>query len=376
MLTERQLIILQTIIDDFIQTAQPVGSRMISKKEDIALSAATIRNVMADLEDLGLLEKTHSSSGRIPSEKGYRYYVDHVIGPSIKDKEVNLVTHIIEDDMYEYEQIVQASANLLSELTNYTTIILGPDVIEARLKKVQLVSISPHLAVAILITDTGHVEHRSINVPNELNMNDLEKLVNILNKKLYNIPIIHLEKILQTEIYGIMKQHLDQYDQLFNYLKSVLRYEQSVKIYIGGQTNLLTLPEFNDVNKIYSLYTMMENEDEMMKLLSNTSSGVKVTIGNENEREAMNHLSLITSSYNLGLNQMGSIGLLGPTRMEYKKVITLLKGLSNEMSDLLNQVRRKDEWNILKLQPFMIRFNMANLYIRRYLHDSRSYRCW
>lgn len=343
MLTERQLIILQTIIDDFIQTAQPVGSRMISKKEDIALSAATIRNVMADLEDLGLLEKTHSSSGRIPSEKGYRYYVDHVIGPSIKDKEVNLVTHIIEDDMYEYEQIVQASANLLSELTNYTTIILGPDVIEARLKKVQLVSISPHLAVAILITDTGHVEHRSINVPNELNMNDLEKLVNILNKKLYNIPIIHLEKILQTEIYGIMKQHLDQYDQLFNYLKSVLRYEQSVKIYIGGQTNLLTLPEFNDVNKIYSLYTMMENEDEMMKLLSNTSSGVKVTIGNENEREAMNHLSLITSSYNLGLNQMGSIGLLGPTRMEYKKVITLLKGLSNEMSDLLNQVRRKDE---------------------------------
>src|SRR5699024_11110252 len=111
----------------------------------------------------------------------------------------------------------------------------------------------------------------------------------------------------------------------------------------GGQTNLLTFPAFNDVNKIYSLYMMMENEDEMMKLLSNTSSGVKVTIGNENEREAMNHLSLITSSYNLGLNQMGSIGLLGPTRMEYKKVITLLKGLSYEMSDLLNQVRRKDE---------------------------------
>src|SRR5690625_4626462 len=99
MLKERQLIILQTIIDDFIKTAKPVGSRMISKKEDIALSAATIRNVMADLEDLGLLEKTHSSSGRIPSEKGYRYYVDHVIGPSIKDKEVNLVTHIIEDEI-------------------------------------------------------------------------------------------------------------------------------------------------------------------------------------------------------------------------------------------------------------------------------------
>src|SRR5699024_12507070 len=119
-------------------------SRMISKKEDIALSAATIRNVMADLEDLGLLEKTHSSSGRIPSEKGYRYYVDHVIGPSIKDKDVNLVTHIIEDDMYEYEQIVQASTNLLSELINYTTIILDSDVIDGHCKKINLDSISPN----------------------------------------------------------------------------------------------------------------------------------------------------------------------------------------------------------------------------------------
>src|SRR5699024_5061075 len=123
----------------------------------------------------------------------------------------------------------------------------------ARLKKVQLVSISPHLAVAILITDTGHVEHRSINVPNELNMIDLEKLVNILNEKLYNVPIIHLERILQTEIYAIMKQHLDQYDQLFSYLNSVLRLEQSVKIDVGVQINLLKLSECNDVNKNYSL---------------------------------------------------------------------------------------------------------------------------
>ncbi len=342
MLTDRQLIILQTIIDDFIQTAHPVGSRVISKKENITLSAATIRNVMADLEDLGLLEKTHSSSGRIPSEKGYRYYVDHVIGPSIKDKEVDLMTHMIEDDMYEYEQIVQASANLLSELTNYTTIILGPDVIKARLKKIQFITISPQLAVAILITDTGHVEHRSITIPNGLNVNDLEKLVNILNEKLYNVPIIHLENILQTEIYEIMKQHINQYDQMFGYLKSVMRYEQSVKIFIGGQTNLLTQPEFSDVEKVYSLYTMMENEDKMMELLASTSSGIKVTIGNENKNEAINHLSLITSSYDLGLDQIGTIGLLGPTRMEYKKVITLLKGLSNEMSNLLSQVK-KDE---------------------------------
>lgn len=342
MLTDRQLIILQTIIDDFIQTAHPVGSRVISKKENIKLSAATIRNVMADLEDLGLLEKTHSSSGRIPSEKGYRYYVDHVIGPSIKDKEVDLITHMIEDDIYEYEQIVQTSADLLSKLTNYTTIILGPDVIKARLKQIQFITISPQLAVAILVTDTGHVEHRSVTIPIGLNINDFERLVNILNEKLYNVPIIHLEKILQTEIYEIMKKHIKQYDQMYAYLQSVMRYEQPVKIYIGGQTNLLTQPEFKDIERVYSLYTMMESEEKITNLLSSNSSGIKVTIGNENENDAINHLSLITSSYDLGLDQIGTIGLLGPTRMEYKKVITLLKGLSNEMSNLLRQVKEDE----------------------------------
>ncbi|HLQ83432.1 MAG TPA: heat-inducible transcriptional repressor HrcA [Pseudogracilibacillus sp.] len=342
MLTDRQLIILQTIIDNFIQTATPVGSRVLSKNEKISLSAATIRNVMADLEDLGLLEKTHSSSGRIPSEKGYRYYVDHVIGPSIKNKEVDLLTHMIEDNIYEYEQIVQTSADLLSKLTNYTTIILGPDVIKARLKQIQFITISPQLAVAILVTNTGHVEHRSVTIPSGLNVNDLEKLVNILNEKLYNVPIIHLEKMLETEIYNLMKKHINQYDQMYTYLKSVMRYEQPVKVFIGGQTNLLTQPEFRDIEKVYSLYTMMENEEKIAKLLESPSSGIKVTIGNENENDAINHLSLITSSYNLGLNQMGTIGLLGPTRMEYKKVITLLKSLSNELSQLLRQAEDKE----------------------------------
>lgn len=343
MLTDRQLLILQTIIDDFIDTAQPVGSRVISKKENITLSAATIRNVMADLEELELLEKTHSSSGRIPSEKGYRYYVDHVIAPTIKDREVDLIKHMIEGDMYEYEQIVQTSANLLSSLTNYTTIILGPDVIKARLKQIQFIKISEQSAVALLVTDTGHVEHRSITIPSGLNVNDLERLVNLLNEKLYNVPIMQLEHKLQTEIYALMKQHINHYDQMYNYLTSVLRYEQPVKIYIGGQTNLLTQPEFKDVEKIYALYTMMENEEAVAELLSSTKKGIEVTIGNENDNIAINHLSLITSSYNLGLDQIGTIALLGPTRMEYGKVITLLHSLSYEMSALLTQVKKGEE---------------------------------
>src|SRR5699024_10586395 len=122
-------------------------------------------------------------------------------------------------------------------------------------------------------------EHRSVTIPTGLNVNDMERLVNILNEKLYNVPIIHLEQILQTEIYDIMKKHINQYDQMYTYLKSVMRYEQPVKIYIGGQTNLLTQPEFKDVEKIYSLYTMMENEEKITDLLTSTSSGIRVKIG-------------------------------------------------------------------------------------------------
>lgn len=170
MLTERQLTILQVIIDDFIDSAHPIGSRALSKKENLPYSAATIRNEMADLEELGFLEKTHTSSGRVPSEKGYRYYVDHLIGPIISPSpnEVTIIKNIIDDGFFEFEQIVQMSAEVLSKLTSYTSIILGPEMFETKLKQIQILPLSAHTAVAILVTNTGHVEHRSFSIPEKV----------------------------------------------------------------------------------------------------------------------------------------------------------------------------------------------------------------
>src|SRR5699024_196680 len=181
MLTERQLLILHVIIDDFIKTAQPVGSRAIAKKHQISYSPATIRNVMADLEEMGLIEKTHSSSGRIPSERGYRYYVDHLVSPYISTGHIEVFQHLLQNDSLEKEQIIQQSADILSELTNYASIVLGPRVFETKLKQLQIVPLSSQAAVAILITDTGHVEHRAFTIPEEIESVDLEKMVNILN---------------------------------------------------------------------------------------------------------------------------------------------------------------------------------------------------
>src|SRR5690625_2121975 len=148
MLTERQLLIFQAIIDEFVKSAHPVGSRAISKKENISVSAATIRNVIADLEEMGYLKKTHSSSGRIPSEKGYRFYVDHLVTPVMTDiSNVQVIRHLVEDGFYEFERVVEMSAEILSDLTNYTTIILGPEVFNTRLKQIQIVKLTSRTAI-------------------------------------------------------------------------------------------------------------------------------------------------------------------------------------------------------------------------------------
>lgn len=343
MLTERQLQIFQVIIDEFIESAHPVGSRAISEKENINVSAATIRNVMAELENMGFLEKTHSSSGRVPSEKGYRYYVDHLITPVNKNHEINLIKHLIDDGIYEFEQLIQMAAEVLSDLTNYTSIILGPEIFETNLKQIQIVPLSPQTAVAILITNTGHVEHRAFSIPSAIQTSDLEKMVNILNDRLRDVPIINLAEVLNNEVLLLMKRYIRNVEDSFAYLREIFLHEQPIKLYIGGKSNLFTQPEFNDVNKMHSFYSMMEREEEIANLIKRKTNGITVTIGNENKEEAIKNFSLITASYELGDNQKGTIALLGPTRMKYRKVINLLSALSNEMTDALDMWNKKQE---------------------------------
>ena len=343
MLTDRQLLLLKVIIDDFIETAHPVGSRALARKDRVSLSAATVRNEMADLEELGFLKKTHISSGRVPSEKGYRFYVDHLITPTIKQKNVKIIESIIKDGFYEFEQIVQMSAEILSELTNYTSIILGPEKDDTRLKQLQFVTLSPHTAVAILITNTGHVEHRSFTIPIEINPSDLEKMVNILNDRLEGVPMVKLQQVFDREVASLLKANLVNYENASEYLEAIFTSEQSVKLYIGGKSNILLQPEFKDIDKIRSFYTMIEKEEVVADLLKNAQSGIKVSIGTENDVDEIKDLSLITASYHAGKKQMGTIALLGPTRMEYQKVISLLKGLSNEMTKTLYMYSRKNE---------------------------------
>jgi heat-inducible transcriptional repressor len=341
-LTDRQLLILQVIVDDFIRSAQPVGSRSLSKKEEISFSSATIRNEMADLEDLGYIEKTHTSSGRVPSDKGYRYYVDHLLSPQALDKQdISIIQSIFAEKIFEFEKIIQKSAKILSELTNYTSIVLGPAASINKLKRIQIIPLNKETAVAIFVTDSGHVENRTFYLPPNVDASDLEKTVNILNERLTGVALEDLNDKIYKEVAMLLRQHIRNYDLMMNTITESLKMPVNEKLFFGGKTNMLSQPEFHDISKIRTLMQMIDHEEWIYPLIKNDSAGIIVKIGTENKNIAMENCSLITATYSVGAENLGTIAILGPTRMEYSRVISLLQFLSNDLTSVLTNLYQK-----------------------------------
>jgi heat-inducible transcriptional repressor len=333
------LLILQVIVDDFIRSAQPVGSRSLSKKEEISFSSATIRNEMSDLEELGYIEKTHTSSGRVPSEKGYRYYVDHLLSPQVLNQhDVSIIQSIFAEKIFEFEKIIQRSAKILSELTNYTSIVLGPAVSINKLKRIQIIPLNKETAVAIFVTDTGHVENRTFSLPPSVDASDLEKTVNILNDRLAGVPLEDLNDKIYKEVAMLLRQHIHNYDLMLHTIADSLKMPSNEKLFFGGKTNMLSQPEFHDVAKLRSLLTMIDQEEWIYNLIRNDSAGIHVKIGRENNNSVMDNCSLITATYSAGAENLGTIAILGPTRMEYSRVISLLQFFSKDLTAVLTKL--------------------------------------
>ena len=339
LLTDRQLLILQVIVDDFIRSAQPVGSRSLSKKEEISFSSATIRNEMADLEELGFIEKTHTSSGRVPSEKGYRYYVDHLVSPqALNQNDISIIQSIFAERIFEFEAIIQKSAKILSELTNYTSIVLGPAVSINKLKKIQIIPLNKETAVAIFVTDSGHVENRTFTLPDMVDASDIEKTVNILNDRLSGVPLEELNDKIYKEVAVLLRQHIHNYDLMLHLIAESFKMPVTEKLFFGGKTNMLSQPEFHDISKIRTLLTMIDQEEWIYNLIRKNSTGINVKIGTENKISAMDNCSLITASYSVGVENIGTIAILGPTRMEYSRVISLLQLLSHDLTEVFTKL--------------------------------------
>ena len=339
MLTERQKLILHAIVDDYVRSAEPVGSRSISKRGDVAFSAATIRNEMSDLEELGYLEQPHTSAGRVPSNKGYRYYVDHLMQrKKLEVHEIQMIKSFFADKLQEVEQVIRHVAHIMASLTNYTSIVLGPEVYQTTLKLLQVVPLNQSSAVAIIVTSTGQVENRVFTIPEGVPMSEIEKFVRILNEKLKGEPLLHLRSKIETELIDELRRHVMGYEklvQVFDYVMSSDHLEE--RVYMSGTANMLNQPEFRDVDRLKSILDVLEETPKLVRLFSGIPEGLSVRIGSENTLETVNECSLITATYSIDGKSLGTIGILGPTRMEYGKVINLLSHLTHELAIVLEK---------------------------------------
>ncbi|TXK84081.1 heat-inducible transcriptional repressor HrcA [Paenibacillus sp. N3.4] len=338
MLSERQRMILSAIIDDYVRSAEPIGSRSISKRGNVGFSPATIRNEMSDLEEMGYLEQPHTSAGRIPSHKGYRYYVDHLLQHgSLETHELDAMKGTFAERIQEMDNVIQHVAGMLSSLTNYTSIVLGPEVFSTTLKHLQIIPISETTAVAIIVMNTGHVENKTVSIPEGIPMSEIEKVVNILNARLKNVPLVQFKARLYNEIANELSKYASGYQELLSVVESVLHSDERDRVFLSGMTNMLIQPEFKDVEKVKSIFDLLAEAPTLIKLFTPSNEGIEIKIGAENSIEAINNCSLITASYSIGDKPLGTIGILGPTRMEYGRVISLLEHLSKHMEVALGR---------------------------------------
>ncbi len=237
----------------------------------------------------------------------------------------------------EMEGVIQHVAGMLSSLTNYTSIVLGPEVFSTTLKHLQIIPLSETTAVAIIVMNTGHVENKTVSIPEGIRMSEIEKVVNILNAKLKNVPLIEFKSRLYNEISSELSKYVNGYQELLAVVESVLQSNEKDRVFLSGMTNMLTQPEFKDVDKVKSIFDLLEEAPTLIKLFTSSNEGIEIKIGAENSIEAINNCSLITASYSIGDKPLGTIGILGPTRMEYGRVISLMEHLSKHLEVVLGR---------------------------------------
>ncbi|OPY56381.1 MAG: Heat-inducible transcription repressor HrcA [Pelotomaculum sp. PtaU1.Bin035] len=340
---DRKQKVLLAIVHDYIDTAEPVGSRTIAKKYRLGVSPATIRNEMADLEEQGFIEQPYTSAGRIPSERGYRYYVDYLMRKQeLSREEEELIRREYEAKVRDIGQVIHKTGQLLSKLTHYTAMVLTPRVGISRFKHIQIVFMQQSQAMVIAVMDNGAVQHRMIEVPESITSLDMETISRVLNAKLQGLTMRSIKLTLIKEIYLELARHEHILDMVMELFQDSLSLETEDKIYLGGVFNMLNQPEFHNVEKIKTLLSIMEQEKLLCDLLAggDRTEGVTVRIGGEIDQWDIKECSMITAPYSVCGRKMGSIGVLGPTRMEYAKVVSVVDYMTKYLSQTLERMIR------------------------------------
>lgn len=335
---ERKFRILQAIIDDYILTAIPVGSRTISKKYETSLSSATIRNEMSDLEELGYLDQPHVSAGRVPSPKAYRLYVDQLLkqGKILSANHESIRTHF-QSRARQMEDVISHAAQVLSSLTHYTSLVVSPKGAEAKIRNLQLVPVTHTSALVVIVTDCGIMRDAVIRVGADMDMDALYAVSGMLTERLGGRTLSEARQILSGEQEEASPRP-QMLSEIADFIGEVQQQNAVGKLTVGGSSNILNFPEYSDVEKAKSFLSVLEGKEKLLRLLEeNREMAFTVRIGPETGIPELSDCSLVTASYRLGNQTQGTMGVIGPTRMQYGQVLGILRAMGEQLSRLLEQ---------------------------------------
>ena len=339
MLNDRKKKILQLIIEDYISTAEPVGSRTIARKYDLGISPATIRNEMSDLELLGYLEQPHTSAGRIPSAQAYRFYVDSLIEPgSLTDNDMALINGWYKERRRSIDDIFQSTAKILSRMTQNVSMVLANKDTSAVFRYIKFLPLDNTHAILCIVTDDGNIDNCVVEIPLGMRPEEMDYLAGRISRVLEGKELSEISDELLSALHMDVAEDKVLFTSFLQAIKRMNRKQSEQRVFLGGTKQLLNQPEFRDVERVKSLLGILEEEKVVRDLLvAGEDSGLKITIGTENKFTGIQDCSMVQATYRLNGKIVGTMAVLGPTRMEYGKVITVMDYLYKYLKTMFEQ---------------------------------------
>lgn len=338
MLSSRQKLILKAIIEEYVDSIEPVGSKVLTEKPYLDFSSATIRYDMQFLEENGYLEKTHTSSGRIPSEKGYKFYVENLV---TRDEDIvkfyPIIDEIFENKFYSKEEASKRAVEALSHFTGYLVIMSGTSANYSKVKKMEIVPLTHKEALLLIVTDAGAVQSQRITIPKGFKMDDLLRLIDMFDIAVYDHSVLEINEILSKEaMKPRIRQMVDFRDDLLSFLIKAFSRFQSGEFYQAGLTNIFNQPEFHDHESMESILKMID-EESLVNIMKECGSGLTIKIGEDNAIPNMKKCSIVLTPYYINDSAYGTISCIGPIRMQYRKVLPLIEYVATSMRKLYNR---------------------------------------
>lgn len=333
-LDERKKKVLQAIVEEYINTAEPVSSGSITKGHGLDYSSATIRNDMAQLENIGFLDKPHTSAGRVPSAEGYRYYVNELLKEdNLTLEEIKYIQNKLKIKVNEIEDLTKVATTTLSEITHYTTVAVGPKADKQIIEKIKFVSLGQRMLMVVIVTDTGLVKETIIKFDEDITESQVDTLNNLFNTRLRGKPLSKIDKPMAEYIFSEVHYSIGIMNAIINQINKIIE-EENNNIFLEGAKRSFDLPEFKSMKVAKNFINLLDAKDEMLEIFnSGEAEDINVFIGNDDENSNLKDFSIITFKHTLGDKDLGTIGIIGPKRMDYAKVISVMKYISKKLNE-------------------------------------------